>query len=178
MPCRLEPMIACQSASSAVQPVRPGDAGAIHQRIDPGQARKTRRDRLRRRRRRRRRSGADWRQPVCEPAISTSSPPPPAGRQRPRQCPRVPPVTTACLHCAVPPPSTGRITPVMNDAASDARNATAAAISRGSAKRPSGTPALVGIGRGNGEPVRVFRRQVADDGVQHRGVCADPARCS
>ncbi len=46
------------------------------------------------------------------------------------------------FHCAVPPPSTGSMTPVMKDAASEARNATAAAISDGSAKRPSGTPDL------------------------------------
>ena len=46
------------------------------------------------------------------------------------------------FHCAVPPPSTGRITPVMNEAASEARKATAAAISDGAAKRPSGTPDL------------------------------------
>ena len=44
-------------------------------------------------------------------------------------------------HCAVPPPSTGRITPVMNEAASEARKATTAAISSGRAKRPNGTPA-------------------------------------
>jgi hypothetical protein len=46
------------------------------------------------------------------------------------------------VHCAVPPPSTGNTTPVMNEAASEARNATTDAISAGAAKRPSGTPDL------------------------------------
>ena len=44
-------------------------------------------------------------------------------------------------HAAVVPPSTGSTTPVMNEAASDARNAMAAAISAGEANRPSGTAA-------------------------------------
>ena len=36
------------------------------------------------------------------------------------------------------PPSTGRVTPVIQDASSEARNATAAAMSLGSPTRPSG----------------------------------------
>ena len=74
------------------------------------------------------------------------------------------------FHCAVPPPSTGRITPVMKEAASEARKATAAAISDGSAKRPSGTPALVGIGRGDRGIGPGICGQFADDGGQHRGL--------
>ena len=42
-------------------------------------------------------------------------------------------------YAPVSPPSTRKFDAVMNDASSLARNATAAAISDGSAKRPSGT---------------------------------------
>ncbi len=45
-------------------------------------------------------------------------------------------------HWAVPPPSTGSTTPVMKDAASEVRKATALAISEGLAKRPRGTEDL------------------------------------
>src|SRR5258708_2685065 len=47
-------------------------------------------------------------------------------------------VCIAHVHCAVHPPSTARLAPVMSDDAGDARKTTAAATSAGVPRRPNG----------------------------------------